>query len=311
MVFNNFIEMVGNTPIVRIKLPDGVSAEGYIKLEGFNPTGSVKDRAAIALIQEKINTGQLIPGKTILDASSGSFACSIAFFGKILGFPVTVITGGKMTQDKVAFIDYFGARRISHGNFTVEGNRYCSEVLMCEEPDRYCFLDQLHNWQNAETHYQHTGPEVLKDLPDVTAVAFSLGSGGTLNGLGRYIKETRPEVRVIAVTAASGTKIPGTGAFIDGDYVTPFIADSRTRGIFDYTAMVSLVDSIARVKELRRQGFYVGIQTGAVYQGMLDGVRELGIDGKILVISGDAGWKNMDKLLSLVNGAELSTRRPL
>jgi [CysO sulfur-carrier protein]-thiocarboxylate-dependent cysteine synthase len=300
VVFNNFMEMVGNTPIVRFSLPAEVPAEGYIKLEGFNPTGSVKDRAAIALIQDKIQTGELAPGKTILDASSGSFACSIAFFGKILGFPVTVVTGGKMTQDKVAFIEYFGARRISRGNFTIEGNRHCTDMISRDESGSYCFLDQLHNWKNAETHYRTTGPEILRDMPDVAAVAFSLGSGGTMNGVGRYIKETQPGVRVIAVTAASGTKIPGTGAFIDGDYVTPFIADSRARGLFDYTAMVSMEGAIERVKELRRQGFYVGIQTGAVYQGMVDAVRELGIAGKVLVISGDAGWKNMDKLISLV-----------
>lgn len=301
MIFSNLMSMVGNTPIVKFTLANNLSVEGYIKLEGFNPTGSVKDRAAVALIRHKLQSGELVPGKTILDASSGSFACSISFFGKILGLPVTVVTGGKMTQDKVAFIQYFGANRISYGNFTIEGNRYCADVLCHQQPERYCFLDQLHNWNNPEAHYLTTGPEILKDLPDVAAVAFSLGSGGTLNGVGRYIRATMPSVRIIAVTAASGTKIPGTGSFSDGDYVSPFIADSIESGIFDFTAIVSMEDAIERVKDLRSQGFYVGIQTGAVYQGMLDAVHSLNIRGKVLIISGDAGWKNMDKLISIEN----------
>ena len=294
------MKMVGNTPVVGFQSDLGLPVELYIKLEGFNPTGSVKDRASLALINHKIETKELVPGKTILDASSGSFACSIAFFGKINNYPVTVVTGNKMTNDKVAFIEYFGAERISHGSFTIEGNRYCSETLFARDPEKYCFLDQLHNWKNPEIHYKTTGPEILSDIPDISAVAFSLGSGGTLNGVSNYIKEKRPDIKIIATTSASGTKIPGTGAFVDGDYVTPFIAESKKNNHFDYTAVVSQEQAVKRVKELRKYGFYVGIQTGAVYQGMIDGIRELNIQGKVLIISGDAGWKNMDKLISLV-----------
>lgn len=304
MLYKNLLEMVGNTPVVKFQSLSNLPVEFLVKLEGFNPTGSVKDRAALAIINHKLSTGELKAGKRILDASSGSFACSIAFFGKIFEFPVTVVTGGKMTKDKIDFIQYFGAERISYGNFTIEGNRYCSEVLYPGNPELYCFLDQLHNWINAENHYKTTGPEILRDMPDISAIAFSLGSGGTLNGISKYIKENKPDTKIIAVTAASGTKIPGTGAFIDGDYITPFIADSQKNNYFDYTALVDLEQSIERVKELRKQGFYVGIQTGAVYQGMIDGVKELNIEGKVLVISGDAGWKNMDKLISLVENSD-------
>ncbi len=305
MVYNNLLDMVGNTPVVHFSSCIDDHVTFFIKLEGCNPTGSVKDRAALAIIRDKINKRELISGKTILDASSGSFACSIAMFGNILGFPVKVVTGSKMTEDKTAFIEYFNAERISHGNFTIEGNRYCSEILLRDAPERFCFLDQLHNWETANTHYVTTGSEILRDLPDISAVAFSLGSGGTLNGVSRYIRENSPETQIVAVTAAAGAKIPGTGAFVDGDYITPFIADSKAKGHFDYTATVDLDKAIQRVKELRQQGFYVGIQTGAVYQGMVDAIKDLSIRGKVLIISGDAGWKNMDKLLQLVNNSRL------
>jgi len=300
MIYQNYLDMVGNTPIVRFESSKKDNIDFFIKLEGYNPTGSVKDRAAKALILEKIEKGELVSGKTILDASSGSFATSIALLGKILDFPVTVTTGGKMTKDKIAFLEYFGAHIIPHGNFTIEGNEYCRNVLVPNNPEKFCFLDQLHNWRNSEAHYQTTGPEILSDIPDVSAIAFSLGSGGTLHGISRYIKEKKPDTKIIAVTAGHGTKIPGTGAFVDGDYVTPFIADSRKKKYFDFTAVVGLDEAIRRVKELRKKGFYVGIQTGAVYQGMLNAINELQIEGKVLVVSGDSGWKNMDKLIELV-----------
>ena len=128
MIYQNYLDMVGNTPIVRFESSKKDNIDFFIKLEGYNPTGSVKDRAAKALILEKIEKGELVSGKTILDASSGSFATSIALLGKILDFPVTVTTGGKMTKDKIAFLEYFGAHIIPHGNFTIEGNEYCRNV---------------------------------------------------------------------------------------------------------------------------------------------------------------------------------------
>lgn len=291
--------MVGNTPVVELELPLSDQVKGYIKLEGYNPTGSVKDRAAIAIILDKIEKGELGPGKTILDASSGSFACSIAFFGKILGFPVTTVTGAKMTEDKAAFVEYFGAKRIPHGNFTYDGNRYCSEVIIPDDPEKYCFLDQLHNWENAYAYYRTAGPEILKDLPDVSAVAFSIGSGGSLWGISKYIKEKKPDTKIIAVTAASGSKIPGTGAFVDGEHVTPFIDDFYKAKRIDYTATISEEQAGKRVKELNKLGFYVGIQSGGVLQGLIDGINKLNIMGKVLMLSGDSGWKNMDKLKKL------------
>ena len=190
MIYEDFFDMVGNTPIVRFNSCLGKGITSYMKLEGSNPSGSVKDRAALALIRDKIDKGELAAGKTILDASSGSFACSIAMFGHVLGFPVKVVTGSKITEDKIAFVNYFGASRISHGNFTIDGNRLCSTEIIEQEPGRYCFLDQLHNWANPDIHYETTGPEILRDLPDVSAVAFSLGSGGTLNGVGRFLRDS-------------------------------------------------------------------------------------------------------------------------
>jgi cysteine synthase len=297
--YNNMLQKVGNTSLVKLRSIHNIDVECYIKLEGENPTGSVKDRTALALIQNKIRSGELTREKTILDSSSGSFACAISYFGKILGFPVKVVTSSKLTEDKKNFISYFGAELISYGNLTIEGNTYCREVILPQAPQQYCFLDQLHNWANPRAHYESTAPEIWRDLEDVDAVAFSLGSGGTLNGITRFIKDHGLQTKIIAVTSAANTKIPGTGSFVDGDYVTPFIGELFDKGYLDYVAEIDLEQAKDGVRILRNSGFFVGIQTGAVYQGMCEAITDLKITGKVLMISGDAGWKNMDKLLAM------------
>lgn len=309
-IYSNNLDRIGNTPMVRISYEDLKNVDLYMKLEGENPTGSIKDRTALGIIKKEISEGRLSKGKTILDASSGSYACALSYIGKILDFPVKVVSGSKLTQDKRNFINYFGAELISYGDYTIEGNHYCRE-LYHKNPDKYCFLDQLHNWQNPNVHFGTTGPEILKVMPDVEAIIFSLGSGGTLSGVAKYFKENKPNIKLIAITAASGTKIPGTGSFIDGDYVTPFIQDLYDLNYLDYIAEIDINSAIDGVKFIQNQGFYVGIQTGAVFQGMLQGVLNLGISGKVVMISGDAGWKNSDKLLnlnSLYSGEHISRK---
>ena len=260
--------MVGNTPMVKYKLPNNTALKVFIKLEGNNPSGSVKDRAALQILNKKIKTGELKKGKEILDASSGSFACSLALFGKILNYPTTVVTGSKLTKEKAWYIDYFGAKRISHGDTTIEGTAYCKKLIE-NNPDKYCFFDQLHNNENMNAHYLHTGPEILKDVPNIDFLVASVGSGGTIVGIGKYLKEKNSEIKIIAVVSASGTKIPGTGAFVDGDYETPTIKYAKEAGMFDYIVEVTAKKTQEQVRLLRDDGIFVGLSTGAVLAGLM------------------------------------------
>jgi cysteine synthase len=303
MRFEDVAGMVGRTPHLRVRCDEvPPSAQIYVKLEGTNPTGSVKDRACLGIIRALEREGRLPPRPnkvTLLDASSGNFACAVAFYGKLLGHPATVVVNSKLTTDKRNFLQFFGAEIIQVGDFTIEGNRYCREVLAPERPDDYLFLDQLHNWANPRAYYDSMGPEILSDFPDVAMVVGSLGSGGTMTGVGQFLKEHRPETKVVAVQAAPGTKIPGTGAFDDGDYVTPFIKKSREDGVFDLTVKINEADAVRRVAQLRDQGIFGGIQTGGVLHAAALAVGQLSVRGEVVIISGDTGWKNMDKLLQL------------
>jgi cysteine synthase len=297
MRYCNVFEMVGNTPHVQVRARHADGARIHIKLEGCNPTGSLKDRPCLYMIRGAIRSGALGPGMTMLDSSSGNMACSIAYYGKVMGYPTTVVVNSKLTADKRNFLLYYGARLIQKGDFTIEGNLHCREILKEEGAEKYCFLDQLHNWDNPRAHTETTAPEILADFPDAEVVIGSLGTGGTLYGVGRHIKEKRPDIKIVTVQSAAGTKIPGTGSFDDGDYVTPFIQKGLDEKLFDHTVKIHERDALKRSAELRDQGVFCGLQTGGVLGAAVAAINDLKVKGDVVILSGDSGWKNMEKLL--------------
>jgi [CysO sulfur-carrier protein]-thiocarboxylate-dependent cysteine synthase len=295
MKYQDVFALVGRTPHVRLRCGEPEKASVYLKLEGYNPTGSIKDRAGNRMIQDSLENGRLRPGMTLLDASSGNMGCAIAYFGRLLGYSTRVVSSSKLTEDKRGFMRYFGAEVEKVGDFTIEGNLLCRKMAD-EEPDRYCFLDQLHSWVNPGAHYETTGPEILAEFPHVAMLVGSLGSGGSLFGTAQFLKERRPDVTVVAVQAAPGTRLPGTGAFDDGDYVTPFIRRGYEEQIFDHQVKVDYESAAAKTRELRDQGIFAGLQTGGVCHAAVACIHDLGTQGDVVVLSGDSGWKNMEKL---------------
>ena len=293
--------MIGNTPYLEYKTDEIKDARIYVKLESYNPTGSIKDRAAMYNIKDAIKSGKLVAGKTILDASSGNMACALAYFGKILGYKVKVVCNSKLTQDKKQFIEYFGASLSVHGDLTIEGNRLCKEWSETPEgKDEFCFLDQLHNMANPLAAYETLGPEIIRDFPHVSAVVGSMGSGGSMCGTARYIKQKKNDTIIVTSQAAHGTKIPGTGAFVDGDYITPFIVELRDTPLYDDTVSIHLHQAEKRTKELASQGIFAGIQGGGVLHTAIETINKFNIKGDVVMIIGDSGWKNMDKLKALI-----------
>src|SRR5579872_4292858 len=193
MKYQSVLDMVGKTPSVRVCI-NGAHCSGlFLKLEGFNPTGSIKDRACVFMLRSALENGELTAGKSVLDASSGNFACALAFYSRMLGYEATVAVGSKLTEAKRDFLKYLGATVHPVGDFTIEGNAFCRQ-LAAQSPEKYCFLDQLHNWRNPEAHYRTTGPEIMSEFPNATVIVGSLGSGGTMTGVGKYVKEKAPRV---------------------------------------------------------------------------------------------------------------------
>lgn len=299
MKYQDMFQLVGNTPQVRVNCPESGAANIHVKLESYNPTGSLKDRACLSLIRQKVEEGSLLPSMTLLDASSGNLACAIAYYGKMLGYSATVAVNSKLTADKRNFLRYFGATMHQIGNYTIEGNQWCREFIKNDRSSRYCFLDQLHNWANPRAYYETLGPEILAAFPDLAMVVGSLGSGGSMTGVGEFVKQKKPAVKVITVQAARGTRMPGTASFEDGDYMTPFIRRGIDDRIFDDTVKITEQDAVKRTLQLRDQGIFCGLQTGGVLHAALESVRNHNIEGDVVIISGDSGWKNMDKLLQV------------
>lgn len=297
MRYKNIFEMVGNTPSIGIRISTESELNLYVKLEGHNPTGSIKDRACAAILRSVIDTGRLTEDKVVLDASSGNFACSVAFYSKTLGYRSEVAVSSKVTRPKLEFLEYLGTKVHRIGEFTIEGNEFC-RALTHKEPDKYCFLDQLHNWKNPHAHFEATGPEILSEFPDVAMIVGSLGSGGTMTGVAEYFRLHSPNVSIVVVECASGNRIPGTGTFVDGDYITPFIRKARDLHLFDHVVRVTEKDASTATSLLLRQGIFGGLQSGAVAHAALQTATAHHVRGPVVVVSGDSGWKNIDKLSS-------------
>jgi [CysO sulfur-carrier protein]-thiocarboxylate-dependent cysteine synthase len=299
--FESLANMVGNTPLLEIPSLLRPGARLLVKLEGHNPTGSVKDRACVAMLRAMARDPAWHSSKTILDASSGNMGCSLAYFGHAMGVTVRIVSSSKLTVEKRRFIEYFKGSVQAIGEMTIEGNRYCSEMAS-SQPERWYFLDQLHNPENPAAHVTRTGPEILSQVPQVTAVVGSIGSGGTMLGVGRYLKLLNERIKIVVVEAAKGTRLPGTAALVDGDYRTPFIEEGFRDQVFDSSIQVSEAEAIEMARLLSPTGLFGGLQTCAVIVAARRAAESYDLRGDIVVISGDTGWKNIDVLTQKVIG---------
>src|SRR6266403_5294723 len=198
------LQLIGNTPLVEIRRVRDRVAPGvrlYGKLEGFNPGGSVKDRPALKMIQDGLARGLLVPGKTILDSTSGNTGIALAMVGAALGYPVELVMPGNVSVERKKVVAAFGARTIFSD--PLEGSdgaiRLCRRIL-AEAPEKYFKPDQYNNPANSAAHYETTGPEIWRQTAgNVTHFVAGIGTGGTIMGTGRYLKSRNPAVRAIAV----------------------------------------------------------------------------------------------------------------
>ena len=283
----DLIASIGRTPMVELRrLAPHEGVRLYAKLEGDNPTGSVKDRVAQAMVASAIADGSLMPGQTILEPSSGNTGISLAMIGARLGHPVRIVMPDNTTPEREQLLRLFGAEiTFSPGAEGSNGAIRLAHELVAAEPDLFMPY-QYGNEANPRAHEQTTGPEILDQVPDVGAFVAGLGTGGTLTGVGRFLRSVRPGVRVIAAEPMPGEQVQGLRSLDEG-FVSPVLDAS----VLDDRVLVRNRDAIIGVRRLlSEEGLFAGLSSGAAIAVAVRAAEELDT-GSIVVLLADGGWK--------------------
>ena len=284
------LDLVGNTPLVDVSsLSPNPQVRFFVKLEGLNPGGSVKDRVALSLIEDAEARGVLTAGATLLEPSSGNTGIGLALVARVKGYHLKVVLPGNVSPERRQLLEVWGAEIIeSPGSEGSNGAVRLAQRLHDEHPE-WVFLYQYGNAANPRAHYEGTGPEIYRDCPDITHFIAGLGTSGTLLGVGRYLKEQRPGIQVWAVEPPAGEVVDGLRNLDDG-YVPPIFTDLGGDKILDRKTVVGPRDSIDATRRLADVGVFAGISTGAALAGAIRCARQIE-RGTVVFLSPDGGWK--------------------
>ncbi len=284
--FSDIVESIGNTPLVELpRLSPKPTVRIYAKLEGTNPTGSVKDRVAKWMIDAAEEQGLIEPGQTILEPTSGNTGISLAMICRRKGYPLKVVMPDNVTEERTAMLRMYGAEIVySEG---AKGSNGAVEVaLEMAEDRRYYMPYQYGNEANPRAHYEGTAAEILEELDDVAAFVGGLGTGGTLMGCGRRLKEENPETLIVAAEPMQGELVQGLRSLDDG-FIPPIIDLS----LLDRKIMVSNRDAIVWTKKLLdEEGIFAGVSSGAIAAIAIRIAAELD-GGNLVFLIPDDGWK--------------------
>jgi len=291
MRFANLVDSVGNTPLVGLPtLSPSADVRIWAKLEDHNPTGSIKDRAALAMVEQAEVEGRLSPGCTILEPTSGNTGISLAMVASLRGYKLICVMPENTSEERSQLLRMWGAEIISSSG--VGGSNEAVRVakgLAAEHPD-WVMLYQYGNPANAEAHYRGTAPEILADLPEITHFVGGLGTTGTLMGVGRFFREHKPEVRIVAAEPRYGELVYGLRNLDEG-----FVPELYDESLIDSRFSVGPRDAVRRVRELiSSEGIFAGISTGAILHAALAQAKrsmDAGESADIAFVVADGGWK--------------------
>jgi cysteine synthase len=290
-VYASVIDMIGETPIVDVsQLSPKPSVRILAKIESNNPAGSVKDRIARNMIAEAESDGTLTPGKTIIEPSSGNTGIAMAMIARLKGYPIKIVLPENVSIERRQLLEIFGAEIIlSPGGEGSNGAVRRAQKLAEEHPD-WAFLYQYANEANPRAHYETTGPEILRDVPDITHFVAGLGTSGTLMGVGTFLKERKPGVKVYAVEPPLGERVEGLRNLDEG-YIPPVYEKWGGQQLLDGKRIVRPRESIEWTRRLVTDcGIFAGISSGAALAGAVR-VAERIDEGVIVFIVCDGGWK--------------------
>ena len=288
--YESVLDLIGNTPMVDISvLSPNPRVAIVAKLEGWNPGGSVKDRAAKSMIEEAEKDGSLRPGQQILESSSGNTGIALAMIAKVKGYPIKIVLPENVSVERRQLLESWGAEIIdSPGSEGSNGAMRRAQALAVEHPD-WWFPYQYGNPSNPKAHYEGTGPEIWRDCPEVTHFIAGLGTAGTLMGVSRFLKERNPNIQVWAVQPPAGEMVDGLKNLDEG-FVPPVFLDNDGYDLLDRSKIGGPRESIEWTRKLMDVGIFAGISSGAIMAAAAKCASEIE-EGVIVTIVCDGGWK--------------------
>jgi cysteine synthase B len=289
--FDSLADSVGHTPLVGLpRLSPSPQVRLWAKLEDRNPTGSIKDRAALSMLDAAEASGELKPGSTILEPTSGNTGISLAMAAKVRGYHLICVMPENTSPERRQLLEMWGAKIISSpaAGGSNEAVRVAKELSLANP--EWVFLYQYGNPANSAAHYNSTGPEIFADLPTITHFVAGLGTTGTLMGAGRYLREQNPDIQIIAAEPRYGELVYGLRNIDEG-----FVPELYDASVLTRRFSVGAEDSVRRVRDLLDiEGIFAGISTGAILHAAIaignEAVRE-GKSADIAFIVCDGGWK--------------------
>ena len=292
--YRGLLATIGRTPLVELgNISPNPQVRIYAKLEGQNPTGSVKDRIALKMIERAEGDGEISPSRAILEPTSGNTGISLAMIGRLKGYRVTVVMPENVSAERTQLLEAYGARIIySDGALGTNGSVTMAQEIIAQNPHDYLMLYQYGNEGNPEAHYTGTGQEIVADLPDVDVFVAGLGTGGTLMGNARRLKEHRSDIKIIAVAPEPDDFISGLRRLEDG-FIPPILDIS----LLDNRLLVNSFDSFYMTRQLMdKEGIFAGISSGSVIAGALKHADRMD-EGKVVCLLADGGWKYLSSRL--------------
>ncbi|MEC9467471.1 MAG: pyridoxal-phosphate dependent enzyme [Actinomycetota bacterium] len=301
-VHSSVLDLIGDTPIVDVsELSPNPSVRLLAKLEGQNPAGSVKDRIARAMVLAAEADGTLAPGRTIIEPSSGNTGIALAMIARVRGYPLKIVLPENVSIERRQALEVFGAEIIPSPGDEGSNGAVRMALRLSDENPEWVLLYQYDNEANPRAHYETTGPEILRDVPDITHFVAGLGTSGTLLGVGTYLKEKKPDVQVLAVEPPSGELVQGLRSLDDG-YVPPVFEKWGGYELLDGKRIVRPRESIEYARRLADEcGVFAGLSAGAALAGAVRVAERLafGADGPdghsfiatIVFVVCDGGWK--------------------
>ena len=284
------LDLIGNTPAVDVsQLSPNPDVRLVAKLESANPTGSVKDRIAKAMVLDAEADGTLGPGKRILEPSSGNTGIALAMIARLRGYPITVVMPENTSVERRQMLEVFGAEIVpSPGAEGSNGAVRLAREMALEHPE-WVFLYQYANEANPRVHYETTGPEILREVPGVTHFVAGLGTSGTLLGVGTYLKEMHPDIEIYAVEPPAGEMVDGLRSLDDG-FIPPVYEKWGGADLLSGKRIVRPRESVENTRRLADAGIFAGLSSGAALAGACR-VAERIDTGTVVFIVCDGGWK--------------------